>query len=67
MRKINKNVIARAVRLVAPLRLSRGQRLLADFAEAEQRRPMVNLPLLIREIPTVVSLLRNDGIIDKEK
>jgi len=29
-------VIARAVRLVAPLRLSRGQRLLADFAEAEQ-------------------------------
>jgi len=29
-------VIAKAIRLVTPLRLSRGQRLLADFAEAEQ-------------------------------
>ena len=34
--RINKSVFARADRLVAPLRLSRGQRLLADFAEAEQ-------------------------------
>ena len=60
-------VIARAVRLVAPLRLSRGQsQSCLNYAEAKQRRPKVNLPLLIlntiREISTLITFARNDGL-----